>query len=73
MKPKKIQKMSLQKITVANIGNDNLNSVKGGTATGPSCTVCDSFLSCPGELFQCKWEYTCPPTCKIDCDDHYIA
>jgi hypothetical protein len=66
MKFKQMKKMSLNKSTVANLESTDLNSVKGGTQTGITCTLCDTRMSCLPD--RCLYEYSCQP----GCDTYYL-
>jgi hypothetical protein len=63
MKLNQTKKMSLNKTTVANLGNVELNDVKGGTNTGITCVFCDTNASCIDDT-HCMWQFTCPVTCS---------
>jgi hypothetical protein len=58
MKTKKFaKKLTLNKKTIANLGNEQLNQVKGGCASKPGETSCQTFT----RIITC--------TCLLNCPD----
>lgn len=60
MKAKKFEKLSLNKATIANLNNDEMESVHGGADTICQCT----YRMCTAR-FSCDTEYDCWSV--IDC------
>lgn len=75
MKPKKLnKKLSLNKTTIADIGNNVMSAARGGVATDNSCYITErcntEFDTCTDpQLCQCTNMCTvlCPATWQIDC------
>ncbi len=71
MKPKNFsKKLSLNKITVAHIGNNSMDAIKGGNlgtsevdpeacATMDTWAVCTAFTFCQGTCGGCNTYYSC--------------
>lgn len=64
MKPKNTSRMSLNKVTVANLEKVEMNEVIGGTDTGYTCVYCNTDMSCIDPEYRCLWQESCPPTCS---------
>ena len=70
------KKLILNKRTVANLNNTDMNSLKGGIYTGYTCQDdgCDTVISCENTLCYICESITCgtaiPPTafCTNDCN-----
>lgn len=55
--------LTLNKKTIVNLDNENMNALKGGINTlGTICPSCDSCLS------ECVCPNTEPPLCTLTCD-----